>query len=137
MQEIEFLIHKIAKNFFIVFNSNMNIRTSNNINFGIRVNTFHVIEITTLKVFEKDGFLGMTNTVKKLCDVPSSPGCVGYKHYAKLVGRAIQKKYSDIALITKKVNEIIKQNPNISQFELHTKVSSLIAKLGEEIDIEI
>ena len=115
----------------------MDIQQTSNVNFGVKVNTFHVIELTTLKVFENDGFLGMTNTMKKLYNIPNETGSKGYRYYAKLVGNKIQKKYPNIACITKIVKELIQQNPNMTKNELHNRVCSLINKIGEDIDIEI
>ena len=115
----------------------MKVQQTNNINFGIRVNTFHIIELTTLKMFEKDGFMGMTNTMKKLYDIPKYTGNKGYRYYAEIVGRKIQKKYYNIAEITRNVNQIIEQNPDMTKNELHNRVCSLINKIGDEIDIEI
>ncbi len=115
----------------------MKIQHTNNINFGTKVNTMHVIELTTLKMFEPRGFTGMTDTMKKLYDVPKATGRKGYKYYAKLVGDKILEKYPEIKDITNTVNNLIKQNPDMSPKELHNKVCSLISKIGEEIDIVI
>ena len=47
------------------------------------------------------------------------------------------QKYPEIAEVTGKVNNLIKQNPAMSAKELHNRVCLITDKLGKEIDIEI
>lgn len=115
----------------------MNIQPVKSPAFGVRVNTFHVFELTTLTMFEPDGFMGMTQTMKKLYNVPKVTGSKGYRYYANIVGIQIQQKYPKIAEITRILKQTIKDNPKITRGELHSKVATLAAKIGEEIEIVI
>ena len=60
----------------------MKVQSINKNNFEARVKTLHVLEITTQKVFEPDGFIGMTKTMRQLYSIPNKTGHNGYKEYA-------------------------------------------------------
>ena len=115
----------------------MRIQHTDSTNFGVKVPTLHVLEITTLKVFENDGFAGMTNTLKKLYNVPEYTGHVGYRHYAEIVREKILAKYNKIAEITNILNKELRKTPKMSKQDAHYKACSLAAQIGEEVDIVI
>ena len=115
----------------------MKIQSIDDTNFEARVKTLHVLEITTQKIFEPDGFMGMTKTMKMLYEVPSQTGHNGYKKYAQIIGNKIMKKYSIIADKTVQLKLFIRNNPNASFTELQAYARSLASKIGEEIDITI
>ena len=115
----------------------MKIQSIDNSNFEARVKTLHVFEITTQKVFEPDGFIGMTKTMRKLYPMPARTGMNGYMKYAGIIGRKITEKYAQIAQKSTQLKLYILQNPNASTTDIQTYARSLASKFGEEIDIII
>lgn len=115
----------------------MNIQSINNVNFNAKVRTSHVLELTTLYMFEPDGFMGVVKTMKELYDIPSATGSKGYIHYAKLVGNKILEKYAYIADITNALKEYKASRPFITPEQMREKVSSYTEKIGENIEITI
>ena len=115
----------------------MKVQSLYDTSFKARVKTLHVLEITTQKIFEPDGFLGMTKTMRELYDIPPKTGSDGYKKYAKIIGEKIMKKYSVIADKTTQFKLYLRRNRNASFGELQSYARSLASKIGEEIDIVI
>ena len=115
----------------------MKIQTIDNLNFDAHVKTLHVFEITTQKIFEPDGFMGMTKTMRKLYPVPLKTGHNGYMKYARIIGKKITDKYGQIAEKTTQLKMYILRHPNASFLEIQSYARSLASKFGEEIDIVI
>ena len=113
----------------------MKINSVNNINFEAKVKTTHLLEITTQTMFEPDGFMGMTNTLKKIYPLPKATGHRGYRYYAKLAGDKLCDKYTQIADATRLLKMFLKVNPNSSREKLQSYARSLASRIGEEIDV--
>ena len=113
----------------------MNIKPIDNVNFGIKVKTTHLLELTTLAIFEPDGFLGMTNTMKEIFPLPKHTGINGYRRFAKLVGNKLVLKYSQIADATQQIKAFMRNNPKASVTEIQVYARSLASHIGETIDV--
>ena len=111
---------------------------NDNINFGIKLNTGNVLEVTSLKIFQSEGLAGCKEVVKALNKTPiKATGNRGYKYYAKNIGQKIMDKYPKIAEATDKINLITAKNPDIKKQELNEQVQAIIKDIGNEIDIVI
>ncbi len=108
------------------------------LNFGTRLDTGKVLEVTSMKIFQSDGIGGCKEVIQALNDKPiKAAGSRGYKYYAKVIGEKIIHKYPQIADATNKINDITSKNPNISKADLNRYVQPIIEKIGKEIDIVI
>ena len=132
-------LNLLAKIFILWFKRIMKIQNNrNNINFGVKLDTAKVLEVTSMKIFRSDGIEGCKEVVHALNDKPiKAAGNRGYKYYAEIIGKQITEKYPQKAEATAKISEITSQNPNIKKAELNKQVEPLIAKIGNVIDIEI
>lgn len=109
-----------------------------NVNFGVKLDTGKVLEVTTRRIFQSDGIEGCKEVVNALVDTPiKATGHKGYRHYAVLLGNEITEKYPQIKDATDTINKIVSENPDITKAELSKKVEPLIEKIGKEIDIVI
>ena len=115
----------------------MKVQSINNNNFEARVKTLHVLEITTQKVFEPDGFIGMTKTMRQLYSIPNKTGHNGYKEYAQIISKKITEKYAQIAEKTLQLKLFSLQHQNARLTDIQTYARSLASKFGEEIEIVI
>lgn len=116
----------------------INTYKDNNINFGIKLDTGKVLEVTSMKIFQSDGLEGCKEVIKALNNKPiKATGNKGYKYYAENIGKKIIEKYPKIAEATGKINEIIVKNPNIKKQELNEQVQVIIKEIGKEVDIVI
>ncbi len=118
----------------------MDIRLRNRelVNFGIKLETAKVLEVTSQKIFASDGLNGVREVIQALSKEPiKATGNKGYRYFAIQTGNAIIEKYPQIAEATAEINKITAQNPYITKTELNQKVRPLIDKIGKEIDITI
>ncbi len=118
----------------------MDIRLRNRelVNFGIKLETAKVLEVTSQKIFASDGLNGVSEVIQALSKEPiKATGKKGYRYFAIQTGNAIIEKYPQIAEATAEINKITAQNPYITKTELNQKVRPLIDKIGKEIDITI
>lgn len=119
----------------------MNINNNpNNINFGVKLDTGSVLEVTSLRIFQSDGLKGPQSIVNALSEKPAnfkSYGHKGFRHYAQLVGEQIMEKYPKLKEATEEILNITDKNPNIKKTELNEKIQPIINRLGKEIDITL
>ena len=118
----------------------MKIQNHSNINFGIKLNTGNVLEVTSLKIFQSDGITGIKDVVNTLNGKPANFSCYGhkgFKYQAKQIGAKIMDKYPEIKSATDEIISITNKNPDMSKSELNDAVKPLIENLGKEIDITI
>lgn len=119
----------------------MNIQNSNtNINFGIKLYTGSVLEVTSLKIFQSEGMRGPREVVNSLNGKPANFSCYGYKgfkHQAEIIGTKIMNKYPEIKSATEEILAITEKNPDIKKEALNKSVQPIIEKIGREIDITI
>ena len=116
----------------------MDIQRRNPVNFGIKLETAKVLEVTSQRIFESDGIEGVRDVIKALSNEPiKATGSKGYRYFAIKTGREIITKYSQIAEATEEINRIAARNPYITKSELNQKIRPLIDKIGNEIDITI
>ena len=112
--------------------------SSNNIIFGHKFKTVNVLEVTTQRIIESNGIEGPKNVILKLYDKPfKGTGHRGFRYMAENLGAKITEKYPEIRQATEAINEIIKENPNITKQELSSAAKPIIKQIGEEIDITI
>lgn len=115
----------------------MKIQNTNNLNFNAKYDTAKILQITTQKIFEKDGMDGHIDTLKKLYDpMPKYLGCRGYRGIAQVLSEKILAKYPQIAQATEEIKNIIAQNKTSSN-ELREKILPIIERIGKEVDIVI
>lgn len=115
----------------------MNIQKTN-ISFGEKYPTGKILEITTRKIFEPDGFTGAVETAKKLHgNFPQYTGHQGYRRYVKDVGDKIIAKYPEIAQASKDIIEIAEKNNSPFAKDLKVLVQPVLDRFGKEIDIVI
>lgn len=114
----------------------MKIHQNNNIQFGRKFETGKILEITTQKIFYSNDFSGPRDVIKILHG-KQAIGNRGYKFLAEEIGKKITDKYPKIKEATNLINEIIKNNPDISKQNLKEKTKPILAKLDKEIDISI
>lgn len=114
-------LNLLAKISILWFKRIMKIQNNrNNINFGVKLDTAKVLEVTSMKIFRSDGIEGCKEVVHALNDKPiKAAGNRGYKYYAEIIGKQITEKYPQIAEATAKISEITSQNPNIKKAELN------------------
>lgn len=111
---------------------------TNSPNFGVKLNTGSVLEVTSMKIFQNEGIKGFKEVTEALNPVPIKfVGNRGYRYYAKIIGEKIIKKYPEIAQATAQIREIAKNNPYFTKAELNQKIQPIIEKLGQEIDINL
>ena len=118
----------------------MDIRLRNRelVNFGIKLETAKVLEVTSQRIFTSEGLSGVSEVIQALSKEPiKATGSKGYRYFAIQTGNAILEKYPQIAEATAEINRITAQNPYITKTELNQKVRPLIDKIGKEIDITI
>ena len=109
-----------------------------NQNFGARLKTAQVLEVTSLKIFESDGISGCKNVIQTLAPIKQKGiGNKGYKYHAQIIGEKILEKYPKIKEATMQIKNILAENPNISKKALNDEIRPMINKIGQEIDIEI
>lgn len=78
-----------------------------NINFGARLETAKVLEVTAQKIFQSDGIEGCKEVVNALNSTPiKATGHKGYRYFAQEIGRKIISKYPDIAKATDEIKNI-------------------------------
>lgn len=109
-------------------------------NFGIKLDTASVLEVTSLKIFKSEGISGIRQVVNALNGKPSNYSCYGHKGFryqAELFGEKIQEKYPQIKEATEKIIAITEKNPAIKKQTLNKEIKPIIQELGEEIDITI
>lgn len=111
---------------------------SPNLNFGIKLDTGKVLEVTSLKIFQSEGIQGCKEVVNMLMDSPiKATGHKGFRYFAEQIGKKIMDKYPEIKKATDEIISITNKNPNIKKEELNSLVQPLINKLGKEIDINL
>lgn len=109
-----------------------------NINFGQKYPTGKVLEITSRKIFESDGFFGLVETLKQVHkNIPKYTGHQGYRRYAEEVGNKIIAKYPDIAQATKDIIEIADKHPYCYTKDLRKMVEPILNRFEKEIDIVV
>ena len=109
-----------------------------NITFGEKYPTGKILEITTRKIFEPDGFTGAVETAKKLHgNFPQHTGHQGYRRYVKEVGDKIIAKYPEIAQASKDILEIANRCGSPFAKDLRIMVQPVLDRFGKEIDIVI
>lgn len=109
-----------------------------NLNFDARLNTADVLEVTSMRIFKNDGIIGIKQVVDALEINPNkATGWRGYKYFSQIAGKRICKKYPQISQATQEIKSWIDNNPYITKKELNEKVSPIIEKIGETIDIEL
>lgn len=118
----------------------MLVKNNSNINFGIKLETGKVLEVTSLKIFRSEGIEGAKEIVNILNGKPTNYSCYGhkgFKYQAVQLGEKIMQKYPEIKTATHEILAITNENPNISKQELNKKIQPIINKIGNEIDITI
>lgn len=118
----------------------MKIQKTDNTQFGIKLNTGAVLEVTSLKIFQSEGIQGAREVINAINGKPADFSCYGhkgFKHQAKIIGEKIMNKYPEIKSATNEINTLLAQNPNIKKQELNSLLQPLIKKLGSEIDITV
>ena len=109
-----------------------------NINFGARLETAKVLEVTAQKIFQSDGIEGCKEVVNALNSTPiKATGHKGYRYFAQEIGRKIISKYPDIAKATDEIKNITEKTPQIKKAELREKIQPILDRIGKEIDITI
>ena len=118
----------------------MNIQNNyhNNINFGVKLDSRKVLEVTSKKIFYSVGTDGIRDVIKALHPTPiKATGAKGYRYYADLYGEKIMDKYPDIAKATSDVIRIADENKFIKKTELAQLIQPVINRLGKEVDIVV
>jgi hypothetical protein len=114
------------------------INTYNNTSFGVRIKTANILEATTMRIFYNDGIEGFKDVIEKLdTSNRKATGCRGYKYYANILGNKVQEKYPEIEKATKRIQEILEENPQIKKADLYKKIKPIINEIGESIDVTL
>ena len=109
-----------------------------NINFNAKLDTASVLETTSLTIFRNEGINGVKHVVDALkINQKKATGSRGYKYFAQIAGERICEKYPQIAEITQEIKNLVIKNPKITKKELNKKISPIIEKIGETMDIEL
>ena len=108
----------------------------NSPNFGIQIKTTSILEATTQRIIYNSGIDGFKEVYFAFCK-RKFPGHPGFARQTRPMAEKILTKYPEIAKATSEINEIVKNNPNISKNELALRTKPIIERLGENIDIEI
>ena len=113
-------------------------KAQNNINFGHKLKTVNVLEVTTQKIIQSSGLEGPKKVILTLYDKPfKGTGHRGFKYMAENIGAKITAKYPEINEATNQIKNILKQNPDIKKQQLNELVKPIIEKIGENIDITL
>ena len=108
----------------------------NNVNFGIKLDTRKVLEVTSKKIFYSTGTDGIRDVIKALHPTPiKATGAKGYRYYADVYGAKIVEKYPDIAAATADVIKIANENKFIKKAEFAQLLQPVVDRLGKEVDI--
>lgn len=106
-------------------------------NFGVKMDTSNVLEVTSLKMINGNGVNGMKDVFLKLNPSKENRiGCRGYFGYAKEIGQKIMKKYPEIKKATDSITEIYNKYQNNPQ-KLKRECKNIIDKIGNEVDITL
>ncbi len=99
--------------------------------FNARLQTFDLLETTSLRLFQGKGMTGVKSVITTLHpQPPKATGCVGFRHFAKALSEKINQKYPIIGEFSQKID-------NAKNSELPGILEEAVKKLGKEIDIEI
>lgn len=111
---------------------------NNNVNFGIKLDTAKVLEVSSQKIFKSDGVRGWLDVMNALSDEPVKVvGARSYKFWAKRIGDRINAKYPEIANASEEINKIYAENANTGIKNIKPKIQPIIDKLGANVDITI
>ena len=115
----------------------MKISTNYNLpNFKAKIDTASVFEVTCMKIFKNEGIEGFKKVVNALRSEPiKATGHRGYAYHARITGDKIKNKYPEIAKASDEITKIINQNPDIKKKDLYEKISPIINRFGETLDI--
>lgn len=106
-------------------------------NFGIKLDTSNVLEVTSRKMINGNGVNGMKDVFLKLHPSKENRvGCRGYFGYAKEIGQKIMEKYPEIKKATDSITEIYNKYQNNPQ-KLKRECKNIIDKIGNEVDITL
>lgn len=106
-------------------------------NFGVKMDTLNVLEVTSLKMINGNGVNGMKDVFLKLNPSKENRiGCRGYFGYAKEIGQKIMKKYPEIKKATESITEIYDKYKNNPQ-KMRRECQNIIEQIGREVDITL
>lgn len=106
-------------------------------NFGIKLDTSNVLEVTSLKMINGNGINGMKDVFLKLNPSKENRvGCRGYFGYAKELGEKIMAKYPEIKKATGTIVEIYDKYKNNPQ-KMKKECQNIIEQIGNEVDITL
>jgi len=109
-----------------------------NLSFKQKYETGKVLEVTTRKIFDKDGVNGYIETLKSLHgNIPRYTGHLGFKRYAESVSEKIFEKYPEIKKASEEIIEISENNRYVFAKDLRALVLPVLSRFDKEIDIEI
>lgn len=116
----------------------MQIRNNSQLNFEQKYRTRSILQITTGKILEPNGMEEHIKTIRSFYDnFPKYTGSGGYKKFSSELASKILPKYPNIKAATEEINSILENNRFMRTKDIKEKISPIINKIGEEIDIVI